>query len=81
MNIEHRSDISPSLGDSLDYLSMHLGELQRHHAGQWVALAGPAVKLFSADLDELQQRILATCPTDTLLIDYIPHPGEGLDWK
>ncbi len=81
MNIEHRTDISPSLGDSLDYLTKNLGELQKRHAGEWVALAGSAVKLSGPDLDELQQRILATCPNETLLIDYIPIPGELLDWK
>ena len=82
MNIEHRSDVSPSLGVSVDFFDSNLLELQKTYAGMWIALAGRTVRLAKREADELHKEIIAKCPSETLLIEYVPLPSEEpLDWK
>ena len=81
MKREQIPGISPSLGESIDYLTQNLSDLQREYAGRWVALAGRRVRLSADDLVSLQRTIDATCPNEPVLVDYIPFPGEILDWK
>lgn len=81
MNREQRPGISPSLGESMAYLTENLSDLQREYAGRWIALAGRRVRLSGDDLVSLQRAINGTCPNEPLLVDYIPVPDEILDWK
>jgi len=78
---EERSDISPSLSESADYFSGHQAELRGKFGGKWVALSGRALRFSSDDLGSLQRQVDEHCPEDTLLIDYVPLPGEEPDWK
>lgn|GEM_PF-1503090 len=82
MNIEHRSDASPSLWVSVDYLDHNQQKLQESYAGMWVALAGNTVRFAKQDCDELHRELIAKCPHEPMLIAYIPLPDEEpLDWK
>jgi hypothetical protein len=81
VSIEHEPNTACHLGESADFLSKRWNELQRDYGGKWVALAGGTVRLFGDDLVHLQERIELTCPEETLLVDYIPCPGEEVDWK
>lgn len=76
MNIEHRSNVSPSLWVSVEFFDNHQSELQKTYAGMWIALAGRTVRFSNRDCAELQREIVAKCPEDTLLIEYVPVPGE-----
>jgi hypothetical protein len=81
MSPQQQPNVSACLAESIDYLSKHLPELQQQFAGQWVALAGQTVRFSNDRLDTLQEEVETKCPHDTLLIDYVPLPGELLDWK
>jgi hypothetical protein len=81
MSIEHQPNTVLRLSESADFLAKNWSDLQRDYAGKWVACAGRTVRLFDDDLVGLQERIERTCPEETLLVDYVPCPGEELDWK
>jgi hypothetical protein len=81
MSIEHQPNTALHLCESADFLAKNWSELQREYGGKWVACAGRTVRLFGDDLVRLQERIALTCPEETLLVDYVPRPGEELDWN
>ena len=81
MSTKHQPGTDFLLSENADFLAKNWTDLQRDYAGKWVALAGRSVRLFEDDLAHLHERIGATCPEETLLVDRIPAPGEELDWK
>jgi len=81
VSIDQQADRSFCLTESADFLAQNWDRLQHDYGGKWVACAGRSVRLFSDDLVHLQERIEATCPAETLLVEYVPLPNEPLDWK
>ena len=70
-----------ALGRSVEFLRTQFFELQRLYAGEYVALAGEQVAAKHTDPLELQKLLDVTHPNDTVLIEYVPFPGEVVDWK
>ena len=81
MSIDHQANTTFGLTESADFLAKNWDQLQHDYGGKWVACAGRSVRLFGDDLVQLQERIESTCPEEILLVEYVPLPGEQLDWK
>jgi hypothetical protein len=81
VRIEHHPEISPSVALSFEFFTQNRATLQQEYAGKWVALVNRAVRFSANDLDGLQAQINTTCRNDTVLMDYIPRPGEEDDTR
>ena len=68
----------PQEAESLEWVAAHLGELQRDHAGQWIAVDQNRVAASAASLGELMSMLEAVRANEPFITQI---PTGPIVWK